>query len=165
MEQVSKVFDQSWLSTNQGWHTAQLLKQSHTEKGIRSLFVQLLPSKHLLLFKTSSRHVLKTSSARLQRNNFSSSKTSWRRLVNTSWRRLDDVLKTSRKTSWRRLGRRKIVTLETSWRDVLKTSWKQTKHLLGISVSNHGLQTNLNQYLTNLYFTNLKRIQNALIRT
>ena len=29
------------------------------------------PSKHLLVLKTSSRHVLKTSSTRLQRNNFS----------------------------------------------------------------------------------------------
>ena len=45
----------------------------------------------------SSRHVLKTSSTRLQRNNFTSS---------------------------RRLGRRKIVTLKTSWRHVLKTSWR-----------------------------------------
>ena len=35
-----------------------------------------LPSKHLLILKTSSRHVLKTSSTRLQRNNFTSSKTS-----------------------------------------------------------------------------------------
>ena len=39
-----------------------------------------LPSKHLLLLKTSSRYVLKTSSTRLQRNNFSSSMTSWKRL-------------------------------------------------------------------------------------
>ena len=79
------------------------------------------PGKHLL--------VLKTSSTRLQRNNF-----------------------TSCKTSWRRLGRRKTVTLKTSWRhvlktylegvlktcpeDVLKTLWRQTKHLLGTSISN-----------------------------
>ena len=40
----------------------------------------------------------------------------------------------------------------------------------GISVSNHGLLTNLSQYLTNLYLTNpyfmnLRRIKNALIRT
>ena len=55
------------------------------------------------------------SSRRLQRNNFTSSK-----------------------TSWRRRGRRKIVTLKTSWRhleDVLKTSWRETKCFLGISVS------------------------------
>ena len=80
-------------------------------------------------------HVLKTFSTRLQRNNFSSYKTSLRRLA---------------KTSWRRLGRQKIVTLKTSWRHVSKTSWRQTKCLLGISVSNHGLLTNLNRYLTNL---------------
>ena len=41
---------------------------------------------------------------------------------------------------------------------------------MGISVSNQGLLTNLDQYLANLYLTdlylmNLRRIQNALIRT
>ena len=59
------------------------------------------------------------SSRRLQRNNFSSSKTSWRRLVKTPWRRLENVLKTSRKTSWRHV-------LKTSWRHVFKTSWRHT---------------------------------------
>ena len=43
-----------------------------------------IPSKYFVclhkIFKRSSRHVFKTSSRRLQRNNFSSSKTSWRRL-------------------------------------------------------------------------------------
>ena len=42
-------------------------------------------SRHI--FKMSSRHVFKTSSRRLQRNNFSSSKTSWRRLQDV----LEDV--------------------------------------------------------------------------
>ena len=65
------------------------------------------PSKHLL--------VMKTSSTRLQRNNFTSSKTSWRRLAKTFWKRFEDVLKTSCKTSWKRL------------QDVLKTSWKTKK--------------------------------------
>ena len=62
-------------------------------------------SRHV--FKTSSRHVFKTSSRRLQRNNFSSSKTSWkrkivslktywRRLQDMSWRHLEDVLKTNK---------------------------------------------------------------------
>ena len=58
--------------------------------------------------KTSSRHVLKTSSTRLQRNNFSSSKTS----CEMSSKRLQDVFK----TSWGLLGRQKVVTLKTSWR-------------------------------------------------
>ena len=76
----------------------------------------MYPSKHLL--------VLKTSSTRLQRNNFTSSKTSCK-----------DVLK----TSWRRLARRKIITPKTSWRrledmsrrrleDLLKILWRQTKY-------------------------------------
>ena len=95
-----------------------------------------------------------------------------RRLENVLQIRLEDVLKASRKTSWRRLGRRKIVLLNTCSRrldDVLKTSSRQTKCLLAISASNHGLLTNINHYLTNLYltslyFTNLRRIQNSLIR-
>ena len=117
------------------------------------------PSKHLLVFKTSSRHVLKTSSIRLQRNNFSSSKTSWRHFA----RRLEDVLKTSwktrncyaedvLKTSWRHV-------LEMSWRHVLKISWR---HVLKMSAKRLGDKqnvfwiylylTNLNVYLTNLVF-------------
>ena len=69
--------------------------------------------------------VFKTSSRRLQRNNFSSSKTSSGRFA----RCLQDVFKNSsrrlRKTSSRRLGRRKIVTLKTRWRrlqDMTKVS-------------------------------------------
>ena len=57
------------------------------------------------VFKTSSRHVFKMSSRRLQRNNFSSSK--------TSSRRLQDVLQDVFNASSRRLGRRKTVTLKT----------------------------------------------------
>ena len=66
-----------------------------------SLFRVLVvhPSKHLLL--------LKTSSTRLQRNNFASSKTSWRRLEDMSWRCLEYMF-------WRRLedimGKSKILT-------------------------------------------------------
>ena len=83
----------------------------------------------------------------LQCSNFSSSK--------TSSRRLQDVLEEEKLLRRRRLE---------------DMSWSQTKCLLGISVSNHGLLTNLSQYLTNLYLTNLyltnlRRIQNALIRT
>ena len=66
------------------------------------------------VFKTSSRHVLKTSSTWLQRNNFLSFKMSWRRLEDslkmscktkncytedvfkTSWRRFQDVLETNK---------------------------------------------------------------------
>ena len=93
--------------------------------------------------KTSSRHVLKTSSIRLQRNNFSSSRRlkdilkiswqtkklfPWRRLEDMCWRRLEDV-------SWRRYedmsGER---FKDMSWRryqDVME----RNKYLLGISVS------------------------------
>ena len=82
--------------------------------------------------------VLKASSTRLQRNNFTSSNTSWRRLedlLKTSckdvledekllrWRRLQDVLKTCPED-----------VLKTYLKDVFKTSWRQRKCLPGISV-------------------------------
>ena len=69
--------------------------------------------------KTSPRHVLKTSSTRLQRNFFSSSK--------TFSRCLEDVLKTSCKTSLRRLGRQKLLRwrhLKKTWRNALKMPWR-----------------------------------------
>ena len=77
-------------------------------------------SRHVL--STSSRHILKRSSTRLQRNKFTSSKTSWRRLE--SIRRLEEVLKTSWKTK------------NCYAEDVFNTLWRQTKYELGISVSN-----------------------------
>ena len=111
----------------------------------------------------------KTSSTRLQCNNFMSSK--------TSWRSLEEVI-VAVKTSWRHI-------LKTSWRHVLKTSWRHVlkmsrRHVLKTSWRHYGDKqntywgylylTNLNVYLTNLYLTNLhltilRRIQNALSRT
>ena len=134
--------------------------------------------------KTSSRHVFITSSRRLQRNNFFL-KTSCNYVLKTSSRRLQDVLRDLFKTSSRRLERRKIVTLKTSWRRLEEMSWRRlqdmswrrfedvleiNKMFTRISILIHGLQRNLNQYLTNLYLTNLyfrnlRRIQNTLIRT
>ena len=73
-----------------------------------------------------SRHVLKTSSSRLQPNNFLSFKTSWRRLANTSWRRLEDisqarclqdVLENEKLLRWRRLE-------DISWRRLKDMSWR-----------------------------------------
>ena len=73
------------------------------------------------VFKPSLRHVLKTSSKRLERKNFSSPKTSCKYFLKTSWKTkncyAEDILKTC---------------LE----NFLKTPWRQTKCLLGISLSN-----------------------------
>ena len=69
----------------------------------------------------SSRHALKMSLTRLQRNNFSSSK--------TSWRSLEDVLEDEKLLRWRRFQD----VLKTYLEDVFKTSWWQTKYLLGKS--------------------------------
>ena len=72
-----------------------LCKQFHT-------FINQPFHSHLTASNCCSwRHFLRTSSTRLQRNNFSSSKTSWRRLerckvvtLKTFWKRLQDVFKT-----------------------------------------------------------------------
>ena len=120
----------------------------------------------------SSRHVLKMSSTLLQRNNFSSSKTSWRRLANTFWRRLQDVLWDVFKTSSRRIWK---MPPSRGFEDVLEDEkllrWRSLEDVLeinnmftGISALNHSLLRNFNQYLTNLYltnlyFTNLRRIK------
>ena len=118
-------------------------------------YVHTLPSKHLLVFKTSWR---------LQ-------DMSWRRLQ--PLRRIEDVFKTSRKTSSRRLGRRKIVTLKTclrhalktSWKHVLKTSRRQTKFLLVIFVSKKSKCVSNKSLFHKLCLRNLRRIQNASLRT
>ena len=130
---------------------------------------QTLHSQDLLVFKTSWRrlhHVFSVTVFRLPR-----------RLQGVLQICLEDLWKTYLKTSWRCLRRRKMFTLITSWRSLEDMSWKrpedvlETKKesLLEISVSNHGLLTNLenyvtNLYLANLYLTNLGWIRNALIR-
>ena len=83
--------------------------------------------------------ILKTSSARLQRNNFTSSETSWRRLEDMSWRH-------ALKTSWRHYG------------DKRNTYWGYL-YLTNVKV----YLTNV--YLTNLHLTILRRVQNALSGT
>ena len=82
-------------------------------------------------------------------------------MLKSSWRRLEDCFEDVLKTCLEGV-------LNTCLEDVLKRSWRQTRCLLRIFLSNHGLLTNLNQYLanlylTNLYFTNLTQIQNAII--
>ena len=125
------------------------------------------------VLRTSSRHVLKMSSTRLQCNNFSSCKTSCKYVFKTSSRRyqdvfarrLRDVLEDEKLLRWRRLE-------DMSWRRLEDMSWRRLEDVLEInkmftriSVLIHGLLRNLNQYLTNLYLTNVRRIHNALIRT
>ena len=80
------------------------------------------------VLKTALRHVLKTSSTRLQCDNFRTSKKSWRRLAKTSWRhlasRLEDVLKKSWRTTSCYVGWRGLQDVsKTYWRHVMKTSW------------------------------------------
>ena len=100
------------------WET----KNCYAENVLKTSWRHVLKTSWRHVLKTSWRHVLKTSSTRLQRNNFTSSKTSWRRFQDLS----QDVFKTSS----RRLGRRKIVTLKASWRRLEDMSWR---HLEDIS--------------------------------
>ena len=118
----------------------------------------------------SSRHFLKMSSARLQRSNFSSSKTSSRRMLKTY---LEEVLKTCLEDVLKTCLEDVLKTcledvLKTCLEDVFKTSWRQTKCLLEISRYLHLTNLNVNLttlYFINLYLTNLRRIQNASVRT
>ena len=138
----------------------------HGCKTMTLTFIQVKnPSNHLLVFKTSwsrlqgmpwicLQHVSNFEDV-LDHKNF----LRWRRLEGVLKTYLEDVLKIC------------LEDVSKKWlEDVLKASWRQRKWLLGTSICNHSLLTNLNQYLTNLYlanfyFTNLRRIQNALTRT
>ena len=103
---------------------------------------------------TSPRHVLKTSSTRLQRNLFSSSKTFSRCLedvLKTSWRRLENILQDVFKTSWKT----KIVTLKAFEEDLKKCLEDALKTCIEDVYLGYLYLTNWNMYLTNLCFTNL----------
>ena len=79
-----------------------------------------IPSKHLLVLKTSWRsfqHVFSVIILRLPR-------------------RLEDILQDVLKTSWKTKNCFAKDVFKTCLEDVLKTLWRQTNDLLGISVSN-----------------------------
>ena len=112
--------------------------------------------------------VLKTSSTRLQHNNFTPSKTSWRRLAKTFRRSLEDLLQDVFKTSWKTKKCYADDVLKTSWRHalkmsskhVLKTSWRCLEDMSWRPLKNF-METN--KIFTGDICTTLKRIQNALI--
>ena len=124
-----------------------------------------IPSKYFVclhkIFKRSSRHVFKTSSRRLQRNNFSSSKTSsrclqdvledvkmlrWRRVEDEFKRCLEDVLKTSSrpknvcwvlvKSKWKLLNQTRQII---SHRSLQLNLWTMTNLLLYLRLSSSPL--------------------------
>ena len=105
---------------------------------LRGPRIKWLPSKHLL--------VLKTSSTRLKHKKFTSSK--------TSWRRLEDILQEVLKTTWKRKNCYTENVLKASWRRVLKTSWRNYGDKQN-AYWGHLHLTNLNIYLKNIYFANL----------
>ena len=113
-------------------------------------------------------------------------------VLETSWRHLEDIFKTSRKTTWRGLQdvlkdekllcwRRLHDVLKTCLEDILKTcledvlktyledvfmmSRKQTKFLLVISGPNKSKCASNKSLFHKLYLRNLRRIQNASLRT
>ena len=127
---------------------------------VRSLRIKKLHSKHLLVFKTSWRH-LQDMSWRCLQHVFSVTILHLpRRLEDVLQRRFEDVLRNVLKMSSRRLEdaledekllrwRRLEDVLKIYLEDVFKTSPRQTKSLLMILYLR-----NLNVYLTNLCFTN-----------
>ena len=122
-----------------------------------------LPSKHLLLLKTSWRrrqHVFSVTILRLARRLEDVMNTSWRRLAKTFWRRLEDLLQDVLKTSWKTKNCYAEDVLKTSWRHVLKTSWRCLEDMSWRPLKNF-METN--KIFTGDICTTLKRIQNALI--
>ena len=119
------------------WRSLNLLLMSSLVKNFHLVYMQL-PSKHLLVLKTSCKNVFSVTILRPSRR---LEDVLWRRLedvLKTSWRRLEDVFKASPKTSWRRLGRRKNVTLKTSsirledmsWRRLEDMSWRLLEDIM-----------------------------------
>ena len=99
----------------------------------------------------SSRRLEEVFKTCLQRNNFTSSKTSWGRLEDVledekllRWRHLQDVLKTCLEDVLKTCLEDVLKTcledvLKTYLEDVFKTSWRQKKCLMVISVSNKSM--------------------------
>ena len=124
---LSLIFSKTLLLPHKTAYFLNNLHDAYKNADGKSKFIL---SKHFLVFKTS------TSSIRLQRNSFLSSKTSWK----TKRCYAEDVFK----TSWRHV-------LKTSWRHVLKMSAKR----LGDKQSvfwNYLYLANLNIYITNMVF-------------
>ena len=119
------------------------------------------------VLKTSSRHAMKTSLTRLQRNNFSFSKTCRRRLedilqdvIKLSWKGFEDALEDEKLLRWKRLQD----VFKTFLQDILKicleddlrTCLEYQNALEKSKIFTGDLYlTNLNLFLTNLYLTNL----------
>ena len=143
-----------------------------------------LPSKHLLVFKTSWRG-LQDMSWRCLQHVFRVTifyvfqdvlKKSWRRfqdlsqdVLKTFSIRLQDVLEDEKLLRWRPLQDVLKTCLEdllkTYLEDVFKKSRRQTKFLLVISVSNKSKCVSNKSLFHKLCLRNLRRIQNASLRT
>ena len=91
-------------------------------RGLQDMSSRRLQDMSSRRLQDMSSRCLQDSSRRLQRNNFSFSK--------TFWRRLQDVLRDVFKTFSRRLGRRKIMTLKTCWRRLQDMSWRRPQDVL-----------------------------------
>ena len=163
--QLPVIINNVGIKISVGVNVKKLYYKGRCERG----FIWSPPSKHFL--------VLKTSSIRLQHNNFTSSKTSWRHLQDVledekllRWRRLQDVLKTCLENVLKACLEDVLKTsledvLKTYLEDVFKTSRRQTKFLLVIPVSNKSKCVSNKSLFRKLYLRNLRRIQNASLRT
>ena len=137
-------------------------------KSTRTQEKQWYPCKHLLIFKTSWRHVLFEDVLK------TSSKISWKRLEDVFKKTCkmkncyaEDFLKASRKTSWR--------CLQDLLEDEKLLRWRRLEDMpcLKTSLKRVGVKQNVywgylcltNLYFSNLYLAHLKPIKNILIRT
>ena len=134
------------------------------------LSVEIHPSKHLFVLKTSWRCIQDMSWRHLHHVSSVTILRLPRRLEDILQRCLEDVLK----TSWRRLGRLKIVTLKTSWRRLEDMPWRRLEDMswrcLGDMSWRHILKTcrrhyvnKQNTYWGYLYLTNLTCVSNKSI--
>ena len=119
---------------------------------------QKLPSKHLLVLKTSPRSLQDMPWRFLQRL--------FRVTILRLARRLEDLLEDKKLLRWRRLQD----VFKTCLGDVSKRCLENMPWRCQNTSWGYLYETNLNVYLTNLYFTKLyltflRRIQKALIRT
>ena len=128
------------------------------------------PSKHLLVFKTSWRHLQDMSWRRLQHVFSVTILCLPRRLEDLLKTCLEDVLKTCIEDVLKTCLEDVLKTcledvLKTYLEDVFKTSRRQTKFLLVISVSNKSKCVSNKSLFHKLCLRNLRRIQNASLRT
>ena len=119
------------------WRSLNLLLMSSLVNNFHLVYMQL-PSKHLLVLKTSCQNVFSVTILRPSRRLEDVLRRRLEDVLKTSWRRFQGLSKNVLKTSWKTKKCYAEDVLNTSWRHVLKTSWRHvlktsSRHLEDIS--------------------------------